>query len=694
MNKELFRWAILVLLGVSLAAQGQPWDGSGTAVEPYLIQDSDDMQAIGADSGYWNAHFKLTANIDLSGYTGTQFNIIGNHDHEFTGSFDGDGHIISNFTYTSSGTNYIGLFGLVGGNSNIKNLGMVDVNVDGGDGYYIGGLVGDIWGGSISNCYVTGSVTGNKEVGGLVGGSHNNIITHCYASSSVIGDDPVGGLVGYNSAGASITKCYATGNVTGNVHIGGLVGININTSTISECYATGSVTGIGDIGGDVGGLVGENSGGVTKCYATGLVTGAVLLGGLVGLNHDSYLVDDSFWDIETSGMTTSNGGSGLPTASMKSRETFTNVGWIFNNDAWAMADGLSYPLLAWQGLYSGGQGTSEDPYLISNGIDLFMIVENPACDFKMTEDIDLGEVVLSKGIGSFPDRPFTGTFDGNDYVISNFTLSGGVTDESGLFCYMEGESAGIRNLGLENVVIEANVSDHIGGLVGYNDSASINQCYVAGSVVAWGCTGLLVGYNNAGVINNCYTEGGVDGIEFVGGLIGCNWMGICTNCYSSADTWGLDYTGGLAGFNYEADISASFWDTQISGQVNGVGGNEGSGTVDVQGRTTEQMKQSTTFTDYNWDFVCESDNGTNDIWEIPIWFGQADYPRLTWQNMPTADISCPMDVNMIDFAYFSARWLRDNCDAPNDCEGADLDGSGVVDIADLFIFAGNYLKGP
>jgi len=64
---------------LTLSAQGQYGGGNGTAQNPYLISEPNHLQAIGANSNDWGKHFKLMADIDLSGYTGTQFNLIGDY---------------------------------------------------------------------------------------------------------------------------------------------------------------------------------------------------------------------------------------------------------------------------------------------------------------------------------------------------------------------------------------------------------------------------------------------------------------------------------------------------------------------------------------------------------------------------------------------------------------------------------------
>ncbi|GAJ01830.1 unnamed protein product, partial [marine sediment metagenome] len=175
--------SLLVLLAISfsaLAALGQYGGGSGTAEDPYLIYRPGEMNTIGAMLLDYDKHFRLMADIDLSGYTGASFFIIGSSARPFTGVFDGNGHTISNFTYTSTGTDYIGVFGHVDGpDAEIKDLGLINPSVDAGNGGRAGSLVGRIEEGSITSCYVEGgSVSGDSKVGGLVA-DNGGAITNC-----------------------------------------------------------------------------------------------------------------------------------------------------------------------------------------------------------------------------------------------------------------------------------------------------------------------------------------------------------------------------------------------------------------------------------------------------------------------------------------------------------------------------------
>ena len=201
----------------------------------------------------------------------------------------------------------------------------------------VGGLAGDNWEGSISNCYATGAVLGtNRIVGGLVG-SNSGSVENCYATGSVIGERLVGGLVG-STWGDAISSCYATGTVSGTVAVGGLVGSNWECS-ISNSYASGIISGT-DF---VGGLVGENQGSLFYCYATGNVSGNEHVGGLVGGDQEG-TVENCFWDMETSGTETSDGGTGKTTGEMKQQTTYMD--WDFYT-MWDIVEGYTYPWLRW-----------------------------------------------------------------------------------------------------------------------------------------------------------------------------------------------------------------------------------------------------------------------------------------------------------------------------------------------------------
>jgi len=365
-QKRKIQWAISLFLVMlyfyGMPAQAQYGGGSGEPNDPYLIYTAEQMNSIGLHEEDWDKHFKLMADIDLSAYTGTSFNIIGSLYGSFRGVFDGNGHTISNFSYTSTDTNYVGLFERAR-SAQIKDLGLIEPNIDAGTGNYVGSLIGWLRNGTITGCYVEGGiVSGNDNIGGLVGAHGEEVepwgrppftISNCYSTSIVVGRDRVGGLVGSNNSGP-IDNCYAMGSVWGVTLVGGLVGYNYE-GRITNCYATGSVSGKGN----VGGLVGQNgyyvnnwsiSGTIANCYSTGAVSGQSNTGGLVGL-HAAGSVIGCFWDMQTSRQTSSNGGTGKTTAEMQMSVTFND--WVDccygkSKGVWTIDEGNDYPRLWWE----------------------------------------------------------------------------------------------------------------------------------------------------------------------------------------------------------------------------------------------------------------------------------------------------------------------------------------------------------
>jgi len=347
--------------------------GTGTSDDPYLISSAMELGAV----AYYDcrASYRLAASIDLSSVCwGTA--VV----PWFGGRFDGNGLTISHLTMIT-GANNVGLFGQLAPGAEVKGLGVVDVNVT-GSGTCVGGLVGDNRG-TVAECYSIGKITGNKligglagenlwgtiddsysaatvngnlDVGGLAGGNlWSGTINHSYSTGGVSGNQNIGGLVGYSIG--LVTQCYSTGVVSGNQYIGGLVGVN--NGPVTQCRSTGTVSGTES----VGGLVGANaSGGVARmpggsvlaCYSTGLVTGELSVGGLLGSGWQGSAIG-CFWDTQSSGQTTSAGGTGKTTAEMQTAKTFLDAGWDFvgetangTEDIWWILEGKDYPRLWWE----------------------------------------------------------------------------------------------------------------------------------------------------------------------------------------------------------------------------------------------------------------------------------------------------------------------------------------------------------
>ena len=319
--------------------------------------------------------YHLTADIDLSDGAWTP---IGSVYGEFTGVFDGQGFVIRNLTITSaraSAINYLGLFGTAGGNAHvpiyppklsgvIKNVGLEQTNIQIGDisaAIFAGGISG--YGGIISNCYNTGTITVSNR-------------TEAYAVSA-------GGISGanssidssYNMASVSASStCNPSWNKNDSANAGGICGFNGN---VKNCYNTGLITAIDARDSIItlsyrparaGGIVGSNSSGfsIENCCNTGDIVSyaqragiTTYSGTIVGYSADGSTVRNSYWNIDSKQSVDGNElstddkqglgygmgqATGLTAEQMQTQASFP--GWDFTS-VWAFKPGVNsrYPVL-------------------------------------------------------------------------------------------------------------------------------------------------------------------------------------------------------------------------------------------------------------------------------------------------------------------------------------------------------------
>ncbi|MBP7053916.1 MAG: hypothetical protein KBE65_23125 [Phycisphaerae bacterium] len=602
---RVFR-AISILIAACLGvcpAQAQYGGGSGTAADPYQIWTAEQMNAIGAEPNDWDKHFKLMADLDLSAHDGRDgrpsFNIIGTAAELdgmdwrrglFAGVFDGNGHTISNFTCVSGMERpYAGLFGYVAQpTGEVRNLGLIDAAVDADGRWSVGALVGSN-AGVILHCYSTGSVRGTGQcVGGLVGYNYG-VVVGCYSTVAVGGDGAgVGGLVGENDEGAVI-HCFSRGSVVGKSIVGGLVG-------------------------------GSWEGDLIHCYSTGIVsslTGTVA--GLVGRVFHSMDGDDSvvscLWDMQTSGQSTSAEGMGLTTAQMQDIQTYVDAGWDWvgtaedgTSDVWQMPEGGGYPILTFfqdhipRNLQ--GSGTPDNPYLISDALDLGMIVCcSPGSHYRLAAAVDLSGIHWRAPVVPW----LLGTFDGAGLTISHLTIEG--DGHLGLFGRLR-HGAQIANLGIVDAnIVGAGVYNC--SLVSCNEGV-VTRCFSAGSVHGSVNAGGLIGMN-AGEVTDCYSEAAVSAERYCGDLVGSNLNSV-THCYSIGEVDVADGSGSsLAG--YGAGIGC-FGVARSSASRRG---------GDWQPPIVPDMQDKQTYLDAGWDWVGETANGTSEVWQMPE---EGGYPVL------------------------------------------------------------------
>ena len=208
----------------------------------------------------------------------------------------------------------------------------------------LGGLAGSINHSTVINCFATGNVvgtdTGAIRVGGFVGyidggaSIGSTEISYCYATGDVTGEEPTGGFAGNQTGLGFIRKCYATGDVTASGtdpdEVAGFAGGQEDTAEITDCYAWGNVT-MEDSGTTTAGFVGQGAANNTidNCYSIGLITSGGLQVGGFGGNIAENNVTNSYWDTQTSGQATSDGGTGQTTTWLKTNPNYPDA-WDFD----------------------------------------------------------------------------------------------------------------------------------------------------------------------------------------------------------------------------------------------------------------------------------------------------------------------------------------------------------------------------
>lgn len=225
-------------------------DGSGTKDDPFIIMKPSELNKI--RNGY-DKSYKLACDIDMSSVT--NFVPIGDGNHEFTGCFDGDCHVISGLTISDSCLNDIaynctscegasahknvtlGLFGNVGSSGKIQNITLKDAKikiVENGSDYFVknAGVICGVNQGKISNCFVMGN---SQLIYSDPTAKEND--NHTASFGGICGS-----IVGNSS---DIQKCGVEGLAISApnhkyqyISMGGVVGaISANNGTVSQCYA-------------------------------------------------------------------------------------------------------------------------------------------------------------------------------------------------------------------------------------------------------------------------------------------------------------------------------------------------------------------------------------------------------------------------------------------------------------------------
>ena len=282
---------------------------------------------------------------------------IGKTGHAYTGTFDGDGHKITNLKVELA-QDEVGFFGLIGAGGKVQKLhvqGMVKATGTANQTGGIAGVMSDTEGvASITDCTFEGTVSGGSQVGGIVGSvGLNNKVERCGSDATVSGSERIGGIAGACSYG-NIYYCRNRGKVGAEnaKHVGGIVGDMQNYAVVCGSYNTGSVTGADYLGGIAGEVYVASA--PLGCYNTGDVGMAMHCGGALGsFGGDQYItvVKGSFYKGPLSEAYKANGAALRTEAQMKLTGFVTELNreaavTCYEKDAALRNDG--YPVLTWE----------------------------------------------------------------------------------------------------------------------------------------------------------------------------------------------------------------------------------------------------------------------------------------------------------------------------------------------------------
>ena len=336
--------------------------GEGTEASPFLIETfgnllwmSEHYTDIGVSE---NTYFLQTRNIDAS-YSreldsGKGFlPICSSVSYRFSGIYDGGGYSIIGLYINRPESSYAGLFGLMNSTGVVKNIIAENffIRADSCAGAITGMSLGSIQSCGAVNLNASTYKSSSSRLGGIVGiVSGSAVIENCFAKNITLsGNQKVGGIVGdILAVTVSVTSCYVKkGFLSGDSHVGGLSGNG--RGIVSFCHTNIEVR-ARYYGGGLFGFTLSPS--VCQCYSAGKVT-TLIENRCGGLAENSFTGSDCFWDIDSSGITTSGGGTGLSIYDMcivsdnPLYNKFVEANWDFTTvweiDKFGINDG--YPIL-------------------------------------------------------------------------------------------------------------------------------------------------------------------------------------------------------------------------------------------------------------------------------------------------------------------------------------------------------------
>ena len=604
MKKKLF--ALLTLLSFAVTGFGETVSISSPAD---LIAFANRVN----NNGELTLDAVLTDNIDMTGQTwakpiGCWTPNVNNARVMYQGHFDGQGHSITNLTYTTT-QNYHGFFGVVSTgalienfsisgtvtNANYTEFGTVGFTRDDNPtirnvhsslnfnnslaGARIGGIVGQAYVGTtnIDRCTYSGTISANDNggsgnYGGMVGIGNNNTsaicnITNCLFdgvvknTATTPGNCTFGGMVGYsNSAVITIKNCVSIGTVQSSIYGQFWGAVKSTACSIVNSYYQGNI------------VNGSASTVTLPTLEATKVTNEQLASGEIcytlngnqseNVNWFQTLIDDEYPTPNGSDIVYMNGRQHCDGTPYEGDASYSNEDLGMVTDEHTPVDGFC----------SVCGNVIPDAY---TAVDGFFEIDNAnkfkwfaayvnqvdaAANAKLTADINLQDVEVEV-IGNSPANAFKGIFDGQGHEINNYSLT--VTTFAASYGYgLFGNARGatIKDFTIDGTILfdnaEGKTSDLGCGLVGWPEAGTLVQNIKSTVTIDAKISthvGGIVGSLRDATIDRCEYAGTLKGYSSsngVGGITGYTNLGTITNCIFSGTITGngTGYFAGVLGY--------------------------------------------------------------------------------------------------------------------------------------------------
>lgn len=462
---------------------------------------------------------------------------IGDNTTPYTGTFDGQGKVISNLSVVSTGA--AGLIGTLGSLGVVEGV-IINSGISVNAGSNVAGSLVGVNNGTVIACAVQVAANTTGTTTGALVGTNNGSVISCYA----VGETLVGG---------------GTGPVAYSYHSANNNGATNNSSSVVSTWKNGEVY---PIVVDMNRGIAEYNNYKTDAnevkYADswGDSNNMPLLSGNIAKWHVEEYKDHYKEPLP---------GNAPPTGDFVIKGDDSS-----NTDEYGKVTGYEAKtqagIEAWYADVTGGEDQNGD----DNDGDLHL-------DLYLTGDVD------GSNIGQVGDAvaPYVGTINGNGYTINNLEIRN-ASDATRTGFVGELGTQGV----VENLIVDAEIDGgrNMGAIVGYNNGGRVSNCETTATTVVTninedlkGATmlGGVVGYNIEGIVENCINRATVIGGKgmYVGGVAGENYRKdncIIRNCINYGDVTGYENVGGVVGINHRV-VHSCHNEGSVTGVV-GVGG--------------------------------------------------------------------------------------------------------------------------